>query len=240
MSARSALTCCEHVEPHVLDVDRADAVAPVAERLHRIAAGDEQVAGVEQQLDVGVLEEALDLGNALDIGRRVVVEDRLVAAARARCRPRVAIASTSRRQRASSSRSAGSSPPRPGLAIRSGPPASQSTGARRSRRPRRTGPACAAAPRSPPRSPRPRRIAWGRSRRRAAGRAARRSRELVALAEVAGRAEVGARVAGGADRLEDALGVGDGEVGADGHLEGAVGERRVGDPRVIAPPPTRG
>ena len=70
----------EHVEPDVLDVDRADPLAPVGERLDRVAAGDRDVPAVEQQRDVGVLEQALDLGDALDVGRRVVVEDRLEAA----------------------------------------------------------------------------------------------------------------------------------------------------------------
>ena len=51
----------------------------------------------------------------------------------------------------------------------------------------------------------------------------------LALPEVAGRAEVGAGVAGGADRLEHPLGIGDREVGPDGHLERAVAERGVGD-----------
>ena len=51
----------------------------------------------------------------------------------------------------------------------------------------------------------------------------------VALAEVAGRAEVDAGVARAADRLEHLLGLGHGEVGPDRHLERAVAERGVGD-----------
>ena len=114
----------DDVQPRVLDVDGADPVAPVGEGGQRVAAGDEQMAGVEQQRHVGVLEEALDLRHTLDVRRRVVVEDRLVAAL-ARDVRGARDAVDERRQRASSS---ASSAPAPGFATRSGPPASHSTG----------------------------------------------------------------------------------------------------------------
>src|SRR4051812_18459717 len=45
------LDALEHVEPDVLDVHGPDPLAPVGERLDRVAAGDRDVAAVEQQLD---------------------------------------------------------------------------------------------------------------------------------------------------------------------------------------------
>src|SRR5215217_1025228 len=54
--------------------------APVGERPGPRRRRRPRWAAVEQQLDVGVLEQTLDLGNALDIGRGVVVEDRVEAA----------------------------------------------------------------------------------------------------------------------------------------------------------------
>jgi len=74
------LDALEHVEPDVLEVHGADPLAPVGERPGPRRRRRPRWAAVEQQLDVGVLEQTLDLGNALDIGRGVVVEDRVEAA----------------------------------------------------------------------------------------------------------------------------------------------------------------
>ena len=106
------------------------------ERLHRIAAGDERGGALSSRsVDVGVLEELLDLRDALDVGRRVVVEDRLEAALAGRvggarrCR-RPGRASATRRAAATGRR-------RRGPGWRSAPA-----------RPRRTAPAgrCVASP----------------------------------------------------------------------------------------------
>ena len=153
--------------------------------------------------DVGVLEQALDLRQSLDVGRRVVVEDRLVAAPRAPRPPRARTLSASTRQRASSSRSDASSPPRPGFATRSGPPASHSTG--------RAPVAPAASKRSSVwRSPAASSVVavgLGEAHRHEAADELEPAggeplAQHVALAEVAGRAEVDAGVARGADRRE--------------------------------------
>src|SRR5438067_1443566 len=71
----------EHVQAHVLDVDVVDATAPVAQRLDRVGAADQEVTGVDEQADVGELEHAVDLPRRLDEGARVGVEGRLEPAA---------------------------------------------------------------------------------------------------------------------------------------------------------------
>src|SRR5205823_3936263 len=71
----------EHVQAHVLDVDVVDATAPVAQRLDRVGAADQEVAGVDEQADVGELEHAVDLPGRFDERARVGVEGRLEAAA---------------------------------------------------------------------------------------------------------------------------------------------------------------
>ena len=77
------------VEPHVLDDAVVDPLAPVAQRADGVAAAERQVPRVEQQADVGPLEQPLDLGRRLDARAHVVVERRLEAArARERARPR--------------------------------------------------------------------------------------------------------------------------------------------------------
>ena len=54
-----------------------DAVAPPAHGIQRIAAGDEQVAGVEREVHIDVREESVDLGRRLHERARVVMERRL-------------------------------------------------------------------------------------------------------------------------------------------------------------------
>ena len=141
MSARSAFTLASTSSRDVLDVDGVDPVTPVGQRLQRVAAGDEQVPAVEQQRHVGLLQQAVDLLDALDVGRRVVVEDRLEAAF-ARGVGGARTPSTSTRQRDSFNRSEASSAPRPGFAIRSGPPASHRTGRALVASPNRSSVAC--------------------------------------------------------------------------------------------------
>ena len=68
------------VEARVLEVDVADARAPVAQRLDRVGAADEQVARVDEQVDRRQLEQPVDLGRRLDVRARVRVEDRREAA----------------------------------------------------------------------------------------------------------------------------------------------------------------
>src|SRR5204862_6488282 len=53
-----------------------DPAAPALQRRGGIAPAEREVAGVEQQADVGELEQALDLPRCLDVRRRVVVERR--------------------------------------------------------------------------------------------------------------------------------------------------------------------
>ena len=89
-SAPSRIDASRRVETDVLEVDVADAFTPVAERLDRVGAADEQVTRVEQQVDARQLEQSLDLLRRLDVRARVRVEDRLEAAhapATARARP---------------------------------------------------------------------------------------------------------------------------------------------------------
>src|SRR5512132_1076551 len=71
----------EDVEPHVLQMHVPEAVTPVAEGRDRIAAGRRQMSSVEEERNVGPLEEALDLARRLHARPHVVVEDRLEATA---------------------------------------------------------------------------------------------------------------------------------------------------------------
>ena len=80
VSARSAFTAATTSSRASLMWTAPIRSRPVGEGDQRVAARHEQMAGVEQQRHVGVLQEALDLRHALDVGGRVVVEDRLVAA----------------------------------------------------------------------------------------------------------------------------------------------------------------
>src|SRR4029453_9076695 len=67
----------ENVQADVLQVDVLDAVAPVPKGSDRLPAGRPQMSRVEQERNIGAVEEALDLGRRLHAGAHVVVEDGL-------------------------------------------------------------------------------------------------------------------------------------------------------------------
>src|SRR5262249_25169019 len=63
------------LEPRGPERDVPDARPPTAQRLDRIGAADEQVARVDEEVDPGQLEQAVDLCRRLDVRARVRVED---------------------------------------------------------------------------------------------------------------------------------------------------------------------
>ena len=211
--------------------------APMRSRQSRrrgdgIAAGHREVATVEQQRHVGVLQEALDLRHALHVGGRVVVEDGIVAAL-ARDVRRARDAVDERAQRRSSRRSSASSPPRPGFAMRSGPPASHRTGGRRGSAPR---PNRSSVWRSPARSSSQ---CSGSQKRIGTKPPTSPSARAVQPARAAPRPRRSSRAGRGRcrhsrprrSRRARASGSGTGKSVPDRHLERAVAQRRVGHAR---------
>src|SRR4029450_2164877 len=69
----------KNVRADVLQVDVPDAGAPAPKGRARLAAGGCQMSRVEQERNIGALEEALDLGPRLHARAHVVVEDGLEA-----------------------------------------------------------------------------------------------------------------------------------------------------------------
>ena len=125
VSARSAFTRRDDVEPRVLDVHGADPVAPVVERARagrrRRRAGARSRAAAARRCPRGSARSPARprRRSTCDGGRPARSRARERRPRRARRRPRA---------RASACRRARARHPRPGFATRSGPPASHSTG----------------------------------------------------------------------------------------------------------------
>ena len=68
------------IEPGVLDVDLVDPAGPAGRGRDRIAAGGEEVTGVEAQPDLGHVEQRLDLVGGLDGGPELRMERRRIPA----------------------------------------------------------------------------------------------------------------------------------------------------------------
>src|ERR1044071_331551 len=66
----------------VLEMDVADAVRVVADELRRVHAADQQVAGVQAPLDIGVLEREGDVPLGLEQRAGMRVQDELEAVSR--------------------------------------------------------------------------------------------------------------------------------------------------------------
>src|SRR6185312_12069705 len=64
----------ERRDPRILEMDMIDPAGPGTKRRHRIAAPEEQVAGVEAKPNVTDLEQPLDLPLGLNIGGGMVVK----------------------------------------------------------------------------------------------------------------------------------------------------------------------
>jgi hypothetical protein len=206
---------------------------PLPDRRDGIAAGEEQVPGVHAQANVGDLEDPLDLPRRLDRGARLVVERGFVAA--------IAAAPDDDRETLTES-----SPARivqAETAVVRCPPGTlptRVTAGIRERRPGRRG--------VPVRSGLVERVEQLVERRHGAlqrlrigvrqldvgadepeAAAGQALTQLRATAEEPDRAEIDPGIARGRDLVQHVEGRRDVRVDPDGHLEGAVADRRVGE-----------
>ena len=69
----------DHVELRVLEMDVIDPITPIADRLYRVAASDQQVPCVEAYTDVGEGKQLFDLPGRLHVRGGVRVERWLVS-----------------------------------------------------------------------------------------------------------------------------------------------------------------